>query len=498
MSFSASPEFRVGLVERTGLLAQALTPMKRKLHSPSQSKEPSMPNSLSAQEPAPVIILSPIRSGIPADGGTLEVLVRVQAGQKPAVAPQEATKTRASFRLALVVDRSGSMSGKPLTEALRCVNHIAGRLQPTDEVAVVLYDDQVQRPVPLRRATNPAAVQAALSGVESGGSTNLFAGWEAGARQLESGTKDSISRVILLSDGQANQGLVDQAQIEQHCARWLATGVSTTTVGLGRGFNEDLMFGMARAGGGQQYYGQTAEDLFDGFDEELALLEAMCLRNLRVKLIPGAGVIVEPLGLVRQNADQTLALTDLAWGAESWVLVRLHVSKIDETRREAAPTPTGQRGLLSVVLQAETMDGDALAVTSPVLAPEMLDLSAWNDLPSDPLVVQRLKEIEFGEASGQVRALLIAGDTEAAKALMATMEANVAQHPWLQTKLAKLKELAERDVQMASKELRYSSMKMSSRLSSQENVAFCLDETSSNDVPAYLRRKTSEGTGRKT
>lgn len=63
------------------------------------------------------------------------------------------------------------MSRAPLTEALRCVNHIAGRLKPTDEVAVVLYDDQVQRPLPLRRATNASAIEAALTGVESGGST---------------------------------------------------------------------------------------------------------------------------------------------------------------------------------------------------------------------------------------------------------------------------------------------------------------------------------------
>ncbi len=445
----------------------------------------------------PAIILSPIRAGIPAAGGTLEVLVRVQAPAKPASPGNETTTPRPPFRLALVVDRSGSMSGAPLTEALRCVHHIAGRLKPTDAVAVVLYDDQVQRPVPLRRATNAAAIEAALAGVESGGSTNLYAGWEAGARQLESGTKDSISRVILLSDGQANQGLTDQAQIEQHCARWLATGVSTTTVGLGAGFNEELMIGMARAGGGQQYYGQTAEDLFDGFDEELALLESMLLRKLRVKLIAGAGVIVEPLGLVRQDADQTMMLTDLAWGAESWVLVRLHVSPISSNDPDKAVFRTGQRALLTVALQAETMDGAVLATTSPVLALDSLDRSAWNDLPQDELVVQRLQEVQFGESGAQVRNLLLAGYTKAAKAMLAGMQALASQHPWLRDKLARLKELTERDVEMASKELRYNRVKMSSRLSSSENVAFCADETDRHDVPAFLRRKSSEGTGRK-
>ena len=398
---------------------------------------------------------------------------------------------------ALVVDRSGSMSGEPLTEALRCVNHIVGRLQPTDQVAVVLYDDNVQRPVPLRAATNAAAVHAALAGVESGGSTNLYAGWEAGARQLESGTKDSISRVILLSDGQANQGLVDRGQIEQHCARWLATGVSTTTVGLGRGFNEELMLGMARAGGGQQYYGQHAEDLFDGFDEELALLEAMCFRKLRIKLVAGPGVIVEPLGLVHQNPDQTLSLSDLAWAAESWVLVRLHVTGVSTNDPQSAFAGMGWRALLSASLHAECMEGAFVAADSPVLALDSLDAAAWQALPHDEMVAQRLLEVQFGESGAKVRSLLEAGDPIAAEKLLAQMEAGAATHPWLKDKVQRLKELAARDAVMAQKELSYSRMKMSSRLSSAEMAQYSEDETSRTDIPAFLRRKSAEGKGRK-
>jgi hypothetical protein len=52
--------------------------------------------------------------------------------------------------------------------------------------------------------------------------------------------------------------------------------VTTSTYGLGRGFNEELMVAMARAGHGNSYYGQTAEDLMDPFREELELLNALC------------------------------------------------------------------------------------------------------------------------------------------------------------------------------------------------------------------------------
>src|SRR6185369_8668803 len=107
-----------------------------------------------------------------------------QAPDRPATAPA----TRQPLRLAIVVDRSGSMGGEPLAEALRCTEYIAKGLQQSDRVAVVLYDDKVQVPVPLRPGGDPMAMREALSGVESGGCTALFDGWQAGAQILEGGT----------------------------------------------------------------------------------------------------------------------------------------------------------------------------------------------------------------------------------------------------------------------------------------------------------------------
>lgn len=446
----------------------------------------------------PTLVLSPLCPAYPQAGGTLEVLVRVQAPAQPGATGDTTPAPRPPLRLALVVDRSGSMDGAPLTEALRCVTHIAARLQPVDQLAVVLYDDQVQTPVPLRPATSAAAVAAALEEVRSGGSTDLFAGWEQGARQLEGTAAGALSRVILLSDGQANRGLVDPPAIQQRAARWLAEqGISTTTVGLGRGFNEELMVGMARAGGGQQYYGQTAEDLFDGFDEELSLLQAMCLRRLEIKLIPGPGVITEPLGLVRQNLEQTFTLSDLAWGAESWLLVRLHIAGMVSNDAAQPLDGAALRALLSVALQAERMDGSPLAIASPVLALPGLDTRTLEASPKDDLVAQRLLEVQFGESGTQVRARLAEGDHPGAEKLLERMAAGAIGHPWLEAKVQQLRRLVQRDAVMAQKELYYSRARFSSRLSTDEVVHRYADETHEGVIPAFLRKKSSEGRGRK-
>jgi Ca-activated chloride channel homolog len=440
------------------------------------------------EPPLPTILLTPIRQGVSAAGGTLEVLVRVQAPAQPS--GSDIAAARSLLRLALVVDRSGSMDGEPLRQAIRCVNHIVARLQPKDQVAVVLYDDKVRLPVPLQSAEHKVGIEAALADVQSGGNTALFDGWEAGAKQLEAGQAGAISRVVLLSDGQANHGLVDLAEIARHCAQWQAKGVSTTTVGLGQGFNEDLMIGMARAGGGQQYYGQMAEDLFDSFDEELALLEALFLRKLRVKLVAAEGVIVEPMSALEPMDNGWLGVADLPWGAESWSLLRLHVSA-------QAASGGALRPLLALNFEAVRKDGTPVAQTAPMFALPVVSAEAFSALPQDESVARRLQEVQFADASIKARDLINAGDTDAALMALALLEPQVAGHAWLVEKLKSLQTLAHMNAGMAAKELRYKSTKLYTRVVGINEAAYAGDETDAADVPKFLRRKSSEGKGRK-
>jgi Ca-activated chloride channel family protein len=103
------------------------------------------------QATQPTILLSPLKPAIPAQGGAVDVIVRVQGPEQPEVDKTKVTPKR----LSLVIDRSGSMSGQPLHEALKCVEHIAGCMTPEDRISVVVYDDDVQVLIPLEPVTSP-------------------------------------------------------------------------------------------------------------------------------------------------------------------------------------------------------------------------------------------------------------------------------------------------------------------------------------------------------
>ena len=104
----------------------------------------------------------------------------------------------------------------------------------------------------------------------------------AGAEQVALGKLIPLNRILLLSDGCANEGLISE-QIKNQCARLAETNISTSTYGLRSHFNEDLMIGMASQGQGHSYYGQTSEDLMDPFKEEFETLTRTVATNVQLK-----------------------------------------------------------------------------------------------------------------------------------------------------------------------------------------------------------------------
>jgi Ca-activated chloride channel family protein len=180
--------------------------------------------------------------------------------------------------IALVIDRSGSMAHGKLHAAKACAQDLVARLHPQDEVSLVVYDDEVQVPLPLTSVAQARhSIDAVLACIDSGGSTDLHGGWIAGAQQLAPRTgQGRMCRVILLSDGQANHGVTSEDEISQQVRMLAQSGVTTTTVGIGSGFNESLMTAMAVAGQGNAHYGDRAEDLAEPFDAELGLLTSRC------------------------------------------------------------------------------------------------------------------------------------------------------------------------------------------------------------------------------
>ena len=278
-----------------------------------------------SNQPIPSLEARPERRLIRLSGGHRHVDFVVTAPPAPA----DASDRRPSLRLALVLDRSGSMAGEKMVTARQAAIAVVERLDERDRCAVVVFDDHVD----LLHEAAPVTpevrqrLRAELTRVEARGSTALHEGWLTGARAVATDRPDeALSRVFLLTDGQANQGETDRERIasEAHGLRANA-GIGTSTFGIGADYNEALLGPMAVAGGGQLHNLRSPSEITRTFVGELGELFAVTARNVVLEVEADPGVTVDVVGAYRTTARDrhvAMGLGDLIAGEARHVVVR--------------------------------------------------------------------------------------------------------------------------------------------------------------------------------
>ena len=192
---------------------------------------------------------------------------------------------RRRINLCLVLDRSGSMSGSPLRNAIKAAKQLVEYLQPEDYLSVVIYDDEVETILPPQLATDKEQIKAVIGKIRARGLTNLSGGWLQGCDLVKSQqASEQLNRVLLLTDGLANRGIYDPKILVNTAKEKAEAGVMTTTLGFGEGFNEDLLIEIAEGGGGNFYFIQSADDAANVFAIEMESLTSIVGQNLTVDL----------------------------------------------------------------------------------------------------------------------------------------------------------------------------------------------------------------------
>ena len=213
---------------------------------------------------------------------------------------QKARRTPAN--IAIVIDRSGSMQGDKIKQAKEAARMAVGRLDGNDIVSIVAYDDTVSVLVPATKASDRESILAGIDRIEAGGSTALFAGVSKGAEEVRKFlTHDRVNRVILLSDGLANVGPDTPGALGDLGASLVKEGISVTTLGLGLGFNEDLMSKLAARSDGNHAFIEHSKDLTKIFKYEFGDVLSVVAQEVLVTITCKPGV--RPVKVLGRSAD---------------------------------------------------------------------------------------------------------------------------------------------------------------------------------------------------
>ena len=202
----------------------------------------------------------------------------------------ETSRTRRPSTLQVVLDRSGSMTGEPLESAKAALIDLVGRLEPTDHFGLVVFDDEVHVAVPAAPLTDKDAVRGLIASIPPGGTTNLSGGYLRGLQEARRVAGDGGATLLLISDGHANVGIADPGKLGAVAADARGHKVTTSTIGLGLGYDETLLAALARGGAGNTHFAEESDTAAAALASEVdGLLE---------QVVQAASLTVRPTGAV--------------------------------------------------------------------------------------------------------------------------------------------------------------------------------------------------------
>ena len=259
---------------------------------------------------------------------------------------------RLPLNVAVVLDRSGSMGGPKLTFARQAAVQLMERLHPEDIASIVTFETEVRTLCAAAPRRDHRALAEQVARIEPAGMTNLSGGWLEGRRQLARYLREEgVNRLILMTDGLANQGITDPGHLSQLFAEARSSGVTTSTIGFGRDFDEHLLARLADAGGGNTHYIEHPDQAPAIFQSEVDELLSLTAQNVTadIRLAEGVDLVRVHHSYPREVHENGLRLRlgDLYASAPKQLLLEL--------------TALAHVPLVHVPLATVELTGDALA-----------------------------------------------------------------------------------------------------------------------------------------
>ncbi len=311
---------------------------------------------------------------------------------------------RPPINLGIVLDRSGSMAtGRKMVHAREAACFAISQMLPTDRVSVTIYDDRIETIAPSAPVVDKPSLIARIQGIQPRNSTALHGGWEAGAEQVaEHVAWDGLNRVLLLSDGLANVGVTDPNAIRSDVKGMTGRGVSTSTIGVGDDYNEDLLEAMAQVGDGNYYYVESSVQLADIFQTELNGLMATSGRDAGLRVEPAHGVVfMEVLNEMEQEPSGRLKLPNLVMGMPISIVIRLKV-----------PPQRDREEICRFTLDWEDPRGEAPGRRSLAMALIISPVPTrqWSEMPVDLAVAEQVALLMAAKARKEAISAIDRGD----------------------------------------------------------------------------------------
>ena len=219
--------------------------------------------------------------------------------------PEDMTKDL-PLNLCLVLDRSGSMSDRPLEMVKEAAIGIIEKLKPGDRISIVTFDHRAKVIVPNQLVNNIEPIKQKIRLMVADGGTSIDEGMRLGIREIAAHNQHCVSRLFLLTDGENEHG--DNKRCLKLSELASEYNITIDTLGFGEHWNQDVLEQISDSAQGTLAYIEKPEQAVFEFERLFARAQSVGLTNssLTVELMPK--VRLAELKPVAQVAPETIEL----------------------------------------------------------------------------------------------------------------------------------------------------------------------------------------------
>jgi Ca-activated chloride channel homolog len=342
------------------------------------------------------------------------LVVEIEASGEPVEGPRPAATT------VLAIDVSGSMQGAPIDQVIRSVDFLLDGLRTEDRVGVITFSSGatvVVEPVAVD-AAGKKLVRSRLSRLFAEGQTNVEAGLDLAAATLGPVEEDRRRGVIVLSDGEPNQG-ASTADALREVVRRHRPATAFSALGYGVKHDEDILAAIGDAGGGGYEFVPDPATCARAFARAVGAQADVVADAIELAIAPATGVeVVRLLGgePTRFGHDGlTIPLPDMVPGARRLVVAELRVK-----------APGDQRFLLDVAKVRVSSRRPGSTEVTTLVHDLSVEIAAREPGPI-PEAVRRVMLVRADRVREAARALADRGQFGGAAAMLRGLLAEISQ-----------------------------------------------------------------------
>jgi Ca-activated chloride channel family protein len=195
---------------------------------------------------------------------------------------------RKPAHLVFLVDTSGSMNQQDkLPLAKEAMKIAVKNLNENDTVAIVTYAGSTRDVLSPTPATDLERIYKAIDSLESGGGTAMGSGMQMAYKHaVKKASGNTVSRVVVLTDGDANIGPNLSADAMLNSIQgYVKEGVTLSAIGFGMGnYRDDLMEKLADKGNGNCFYIDSYKEAKKVFETQLTGTLEVIAKDVKVQV----------------------------------------------------------------------------------------------------------------------------------------------------------------------------------------------------------------------